>query len=475
MSDAIVVGAGPNGLAAAITLAEAGLDVTVLEAADDIGGGTRTRELISSGVVHDLCSAVHPFALLSPFFRSLDLERHGLRWRWPEVDLSHPLDGGRVGVLLRSLDSMAAALGRDGAAWRRLFEPISRDLRGLTDDIFRPLLHVPKHPLEMAQFGVRAFQPATLLARCWHSEEARALFGGAAAHTIHPLTRPLTSAVGVTVIAAAHSIGWPVAEGGSQSITNAMASRLRELGGTIQTGVLIKSLKEVPRSRVLLLDTSPAAAADIVGDCMPRRVARAYRRWRHGPAAFKVDLVVRGGIPWADDASPRAGTVHCGGTLEEIVHAERAVHEGRMPERPFVLVAQQSVADPTRSCGDLHPVWSYAHVPNGFDGDITDAVIGQIERFAPGLRDCIVGVRVRSAPAFEEYNPNFVGGDILNGSNAPLQVMARPRISFDPYSTGVPGIYLCSASTPPGAGVHGMCGFNAARSAVRALCRRGRD
>jgi phytoene dehydrogenase-like protein len=471
---AVVVGAGPNGLAAAITLARHGLDVTVFEAADEIGGGTRTCELIVPGVQHDVCSAVHPFGVASPFLRSVDLEGHGLTWRWPEVDLAHPLDGGSAGVMVRSLDDTASGLGPDGAAWRSTFEPISRGCDQLIDDVFRPPLHVPKHPIALMRFGLRALQPATLLARRWHDDEARALFGGVAAHVMAPLERPTTAAIGLLLIAVGHHSGWPVAERGSQSITGAMASLLVEGGGRIHTGVTVTSLDELPPSRVVLLDVSPSAAVAITGDRMPARVRRAYGAWRHGPAAYKVDLVVDGGIPWTDEACRRAGTVHCGGTLEEIAAAEREVHAGRMPARPFVLVSQQYLADPQRSKGDLHPIWAYGHVPHGFAGNATEAIIDQIERFAPGLRDHIVGTSVRRPAELERYNPNYVGGDIATGANDPVQLAIRPRLALDPYGTGVPGVFLCSAATPPGAGVHGMCGFNAARSALRFLSRPAR-
>jgi phytoene dehydrogenase-like protein len=472
MTDAVVVGAGPNGLAGAITLAEHGLEVTVLEAAEEIGGGTRTAELIVPGVRHDVCSAVHPFSVLSPLLRSPDLERHGLRWCRPEIDLTHPLDGGRVGVMVSSLDTTVAGLGADGAAWRRLFRPIVRRLDDIAEDALRPVLHVPRHPIEFGRFGLRAVRPATLLARRWDEDEARALFAGVAAHTIQPLEQPLTSAIAVMLIATAHHSGWPVAEGGSRAITDAMAARLNELGGSIHTGVRVTSLDELPTSRIVLLDVAPGAAVEIIGDRMPARVRRSYTRWRHGPAAFKVDLVVEGGVPWRDESSARAGSVHCGGTLEEIAVAEREVHGGRMPARPFVLVAQQYVADPTRSKGDLHPIWAYAHAPSGFTGDATDAVIDQIERFAPGLRERIIGFRVRRPADLETDNANYVGGDLITGANDPLQILFRPRFSFDPYATGVPGVFLCSAATPPGAGAHGLCGRNAAQSALRFLTGR---
>jgi phytoene dehydrogenase-like protein len=469
VTDAIVVGAGPNGLAAAVTIARQGFEVTVLEGAEAIGGGTRTQELIMPGVRHDVCSAVHPFGVASPFLRTLELEAHGLTWCWPEIDLAHPLDGGRAGVMVRSLDDTAAGLGHDGAAWRRMFAPVARRLDDLTADIFRPVLHVPRHPTGLGRFGLRALQPATLLARRWRADEARALFGGVAAHVMQPLERPTSSAVGVMLIAAGHHVGWPVAEGGSHAITRAMASLLVELGGTIETGARVTSLGELPPSRVVLLDVAPAAAAAMAGDRMPARARRAYLSWRHGPAAYKVDLVVDGGVPWTNDACRRAGTVHCGGTLEEIAAAEREVHGGRMPARPFVLVAQQYLADPGRSKGDLHPIWAYGHVPNGYSGDATDAIVDQIERFAPGLRERIVGTAVRVPAELERDNPNYVGGDIATGANDPLQVAIRPRLARDPYATGIPGVFLCSAATPPGAGVHGMCGFNAARSALRVL------
>ncbi len=469
MTRAVVVGAGPNGLAAAVTLAQRGITVTVLEAAAEIGGGTRTEELIVPGVRHDLCSAVHPFGAVSPCFRALNLERHGLRWRWPDVDLAHPLDGGRAGVMVRCLDETVAGLGGDGAAWQRLFAPLSEGLDDLVEDLFGPFLHWPHHPLSLARFGARGLQPATVVARRWRQPETRALFAGASAHASYPLERPTTGAVGLMLLAAGHRVGWPVAEGGSQAITRALAARLFELGGRVETGAPVGSLDELGQPDVVLLDVAPGAAADICGERLPPSVRRAYRKWRHGPAAFKVDLVVDGGVPWTNEACRRAGTVHLGGTLEELAATEDQVHRGAMPERPFVLVAQQYLADPRRSSGDRHPIWAYAHVPKGYSGDATGAVLGQIERFAPGLRERIVGTSTRGPADLERYNPNYVGGDIATGANCPRQVLLRPRPALDPYRTGIPGVYLCSAATPPGAGVHGMCGYNAALSALRFL------
>lgn len=469
MVDAVVVGAGPNGLAGAVVLAEQGLEVTVLEAEDTIGGGTRTSELTVPGVLHDHCAAVHPMGIGSPLLQSLDLERHGLSWAWPDVDLAHPLDGGRAGVMVRSLEQTAAGLGRDGEAWRRLFGPLAASLEELNEDLLRPLAHVPAHPVHLARFGFRAVQPATVLARRWRTPEARALFGGVAAHAFAPLSAPMSSSIGLALTAAAHRYGWPVARGGSRSITDALAARLRELGGSIETGVRVRSLADLPAARVILLDVTPQAVIEMAGDRLPGGVRRAFERWRHGPGAFKIDLAVEGGVPWTNEVCRRAGTVHVAGTFEEVVDGERQINRGRMPERPFVLLAQQYLADPARSAGNVHPVWAYAHVPHAWEGDATEALLAQIERFAPGTRERVVGMSVRSAAAMEEHNGNYVGGDILNGANSSMQLAIRPRLAVDPYATGLPGVFLCSAATPPGAGVHGMCGHNAAASALRYL------
>ncbi|AEV86903.1 FAD-dependent oxidoreductase [Actinoplanes sp. SE50] len=467
MIDVIVVGSGPNGLAGAVALARQGLTVTVLEAAETIGGGTRSGELTVPGVLHDHCSAVHPMAVASPFLASLPLDQHGLTWTWAPVELAHPLDGGRGAALYRSIERTAAALGDDGATWRRLFGPLAADFDTLATDLLGPVLRVPRHPVRLGRFGLRAAAPASALARLWRTAESRALFAGTAAHAMRPLHTPGSTAIGAMLIAAGHRHGWPVARGGSRAITDALARHLFELGGTIQTGALVRSLADLPPARVVLLDVAPSAAARICGDRLPPRVARAYRRWRHGPAAFKVDLAVEGGVPWRLEAARQAGTVHVGGELNEIAYAERQVTDGRLPTRPFVLVAQQYLADPARSQGDIHPVYAYAHVPSGWDGDATDAVLDQIERFAPGLRERIVARSVHTVSQFSGGNPNYVRGDILTGANTPAQLVARPRWAIDPYATGVPGVFLCSAATPPGAGVHGMCGYQAARSALR--------
>ncbi len=467
MTTAVIVGAGPNGLAAAVTLAKAGVDVTVLEAADEIGGGTRTSELTVPGALHDHCSAVHPMGIGSPFLRSLDLERHGVSWCWPEVDLAHPLDDGGVGVMVRSIEDTTEGLGPDGRQWRRLFGPLAEGFDDLAEDLLRPVVHVPKHPIRLARFGPLALLPATMLARRWRTDAAKALFAGVAAHVYYPLTAPTTAALGTMMIASGHRFGWPVAKGGSRTITDALAAIVTEHGGKIETGVRVRSLDELPLADVVMLDVTPGAAVEILGDRLPPRVRRAYQRFRHAPGAFKVDFAVEGGIPWRNEACRKAGTLHLGGTLDEVVHTEREIHAGRMPERPFVLIAQQYLADPSRSAGNVHPIWAYAHVPNGYTGDATEAIIDQIERFAPGTRERIVGRFVRSTTDMAGYNPNYVGGDIITGANTPLQVVMRPRVALNPYATGVPGVYLCSAATPPGAGVHGMGGHNAARSALR--------
>jgi phytoene dehydrogenase-like protein len=471
-TDAVVVGAGPNGLAAALTLARQGLRVEVLEAADEPGGGTRSRDdLTVPGVLHDVCSAVHPFGAASPLFRSLPLERYGLEWLHPEVAVAHPLDGGEAGILHRDLERTAAGLGDDGARWRALFGPGARRFDALARDLLGPMVRIPRHPVTTGRAGLLALLPATTFAGALRTERARALFGGVAAHLYQPLDRPLSASVGTMMIAAGHAYGWPVARGGSAAITRAMVGLLEDLGGVVHTGVRVKSLRDLPPARVALFDVTPPQLADIAGDRMPPREQRRARRWRFGSAAYKVDYAIRGGVPWTADEVGRAGTVHLSGDFEETVHVEREIHEGRMPDRPFVLLAQQHVADPDRGRDGVVPVWSYAHVPHGFDGDAGPLVDAQIERFAPGFADRIVARHEISPAGFEAYNPNYVGGDVAGGATDPWQLVARPRLSPDPYRTDIPGVWLCSSSTPPGAGVHGLCGLHAARSALKTLLR----
>jgi phytoene dehydrogenase-like protein len=471
---AIVVGSGPNGLAAALTLAAEGVDVTVLEAAETLGGGTRSSELTLPGLIHDECSAAHPLAVDTPFSRRFDLTAHGLTWRWPDVQYAHPLDGGHGAAAWRSVEQTAAGLGDDGRAWSALFGPLAQRFDDITADFMRPMLRVPDHPLLMARFGLSSGLPAALLARRWHSPRAQALFAGVAAHALRPFGSPMSSAIGVALGTAAHRYGWPVAEGGSAAISGAMISLLSEHGARLETGIRVASLAELGSADIVMLDVAPAAAARIAGDRMPRRISRALSRYRHGPGTFKVDFAVQDGVPWTHEESRRAGTVHVGGSLQEIATAEKLTCRGTMPERPYVLACQQYVADPSRSNGDVHPFYAYAHVPAGYSGDATAAIEAQIERFAPGFRDRILARHVRTVAQMEKHNANYVGGDVVTGSNDPLQLVFRPRAALDPYALGIPGVYLCSAATPPGAGAHGMCGYNAAQAALRRVDARQR-
>jgi phytoene dehydrogenase-like protein len=408
-------------------------------------------------------------AVGSSALAALDLDRYGLRWRLPEIDCVHPLDGGTAGVLRRSVTDTAHGLGVDGRRWRALFSGPSSSYDALSEDILGPLLRVPRHPLRLARFGLPTLLPATTLARWFRTEEARALWGGVAAHAFLPLERPLSSSIGLGILTAGHRHGWAVAEGGSGQISQALGAALLDAGGKIETGVHVRALGELPRADVVIWDVTPTALADILGDRLPATVARRYRRFRYGPAAFKVDFAVEGGVPWTAEPARRAGTVHLGGTMAEVAAAERDVAAGRMPDRPFVLVGQQYLADPQRSVGDVHPVWSYAHVPHDYPGDATAAITAQIERFAPGFRDRIVGLGVRSTAGFAEYNPNYVGGNILTGAKDVRQLLFGPRLTTRPYDVGLPGHFQCSAATPPGPGAHGMCGAHVAAAALRRL------
>lgn len=473
MTTAVVVGSGPNGLAAAVTLAASGVDVTVLEAADVIGGGTRSSEATLPGLVHDECSGFHPLSMDTAFTRAFDLTAHGLGWATPDIQYAHPLTNGDGAAVWQSVEQTARRLGADGVPYQRMFGPLAERFGYIADEFMQPMIHLPRHPVALTRFGSYAVMPAVSLARRWRFDSARALFAGVAAHAFYPLTAPLSSAIGIALGAAAHNRGWPVAIGGSAAITTAMAGLLDTHGGRIETGITVRDYRDLDNPDVLILDTSPSAAAGILDGVIPRRVRRAYRKFRHGPAAFHVAFAVDGGIPWTHPESRRAGTVHVGGTIDEIAYAEKQVWRGQLPERPFVLVGQQSIADPSRARNDVHPVDVYAHVPAGWQGDATQHIIDQIERFAPGFTERIVHKRVRSTVDIQADNPNFVGGDILTGANSPRQLIFRPRIALNPYATGVPGVFLCSAATPPGAGAHGMGGFNAAQSALKHLAESG--
>jgi phytoene dehydrogenase-like protein len=469
MTTAVVVGAGPNGLAAAIHLARQGVDVQVLEARDTIGGGARSGELTVPGLIHDHCSAFHPLAVGSPFWKEIDLQRYGLVWKWSEIDCAHPLDDGTAGVLYQSIEATTARMGPDGTRWRRAVGDLAAGFDQLAHDLLRPVINVPHHPIRLAAFGPRAVLPATAMARWFRTEQARALFGGAAAHVYTRLDRPLTASLGLMIVASGHRYGWPVAQGGSGSIIEALAAALNAYSGSVTTKVTVASRKDIPDADIVMLDLSPAAVLSIYGDVMPGRIKRSYRRYREGSSAFKVDFAIEGDIPWTNPDCSRAGTVHLGGTFAEIADTERQRAQGKMAQRPFLLVGQQYLADPSRSAGNVNPIWAYAHVPFGYTGDATAAVVDQIERFAPGFRDRITATVSTSAAELQAYNPNYIGGDIIGGANDGLQVILRPRFAVNPYATGVPGVYLCSQSTPPGAGIHGLCGYHAADSALRWL------
>lgn len=468
--DAVVIGSGPNGLAAAVYLARAGASVLVLEAHAEIGGGTRTAELTLPGFLHDQCSAVHPMAILSPWLRSLPLADHGLRWIQPPASVAHPLDDQPAVLLQRSLTDTADDLGGDARAYRRLLEPLLRDPHGLLADALAPL-GLPRHPLLMLRFGIAGLRSATGLARRFDTTRARALLAGCAAHSILPLDRAVTAAVGLMFLIAGHVEPWPVAAGGSHAITRALASLLEATGGRIETGVRVRSLADLPPARVYLFDTSPAQLASIAEPILPGRYVRRLRRYRYGPGAFKLDWALDGAIPWRDPRCLEASTVHVGGTLEELAAGEAAVWRGEHPERPFVLVCQQSQFDPTRAPPGKHTGYAYCHVPAGSTVDLTAHIEQQIERFAPGFRDRILARHVTTPGAFERDNPNYVGGAITGGAADLFQLFTRPVARLNPYTTPNPRVFLCSASTPPGGGVHGMCGYHAARTAFRRIDR----
>lgn len=467
MTSALVVGSGPNGLAAAVTLAQAGVDVTVAEASESIGGGLRSSELTMPGLVHDHCAAIVPTAVASPFMQSLDLESHGVRWAWPEVDLAHPLDDGSAGILYRSLTRTSEGLGRDGRRWQQVFGPLSRNYDGLAEDLLSPIVKVPQHPLRLGVFGVPAMVPAAAMMRLFTTAQAQALFAGNAAHAWTPLSRPPSAAVALMFGAVAHRYGWPTVVGGTAMLAAGLASILRSHGGRIETGVTVKATDQIAGFDLVLYDTNPGLPAELLGDRIPPRIRRALARYRYGSAAFKVDFAVHGAIPWTNPAARRAGTVHVCGSAKEIVAAERDTFRSRMPHRPFVIVAQQALADSGRAEGDLTPIYAYAHVPHGYTGDATESIVLQIERFAPGFRERIAATATCGPADFERGNRNNVGGDINGGSMDLRTFLARPRLSPNPYSLGVKGHYLCSSATPPGGGVHGMCGHLAARSALR--------
>jgi phytoene dehydrogenase-like protein len=464
--DAVVVGAGPNGLAAAITIAREGRSVLLIEGEQTIGGGTRSAELTLPGFVHDVCSAIVPLAVASPFFASLTLDGHGLEFIHPRAALAHPLDDGSVALLDRSVDATARGLGEDHRSYRRLMEPLVDRADALLSDVLGPL-RVPRHPFVLARFGLSGIKSLRGLASRFDGQAAQALLAGIAAHSMLPLDRAPSAAVALVLGMLAHTAGWPMARGGSQRIADALTTHLRSLGAEIVTGRWVGSLDDLPPSRAVLLDVTPRQVLGIAGHRLPPGYRRSLERFRYGPGVFKVDYALDGPVPWKAEECSWAGTVHLGGTLEEIAAAEEIVAQGEHPERPLVLLAQQSLFDPTRAPDGKHTLWAYCHVPHGSPVDMTDRIEDQIERFAPGFRDRVLARSVMSPADLERHNPNYVGGDINGGLQSLLQTFARPTLRPVPYSTPLRGLYLCSSSTPPGGGVHGMCGYHAARAALR--------
>ena len=462
---AYVIGSGPNGLTAAIQLARAGWSVTLLEAQSTIGGGTRSWPLTLPGFLHDVCSAIHPMAVSSPAFATFPLAEHGLKWIHPPAPLAHPLDDGSAATLERSLEETCLRLGSDGASYRRAVYPLVRHWPILADEILRPL-HLPSHPYLFARFGILAAWPAAATARwLFKTTAARALFAGVAAHSIMPLEYPGSAAIAWPLIFAAHAAGWPLPQGGSQSIANALASYFSSLGGAIATGTTVRSLDEIRDASAILCDITPRQLLALAGDVLPQPYRRKLEAYRYGPGAFKLDWALSAPIPWKSPECARAATVHIGGTMEEIAASERAAWNnetnGESSKRPFVLLAQPSLFDPSRAPAGKHTAWGYCHLPNGSREDMTGYIEAQVERFAPGFRSSILARSTLTPADLERHNANLIGGDIAGGRHGLKQLFLRPTSSF--YRTPVKGLYLCSASTPPGGGVHGMCGYNAAK------------
>lgn len=471
MLDAIVIGSGPNGLAAAITLAQAGRSVRVFEAEATIGGATRSLELTEPGFIHDVCSTVHALVVLSPFLKTLPLAAHGLEFVHPPAPFAHPFDDSSAIVVERSIEATADSLGAaDGRAYRRLIAPFA----ARAGDLMEALLGPPglRHPLLMARFGLHAIRSASALAHGrFRDERTRAMVAGAAAHSMVPLEYASTAGYALGLIVAAHAAGWPLARGGSQQVANALASYLRSLGGEIVTGMRVDSLVQLPRSRVVLCDVTPRQFLRIAGAQVPDRYGRRLGRYRYGPGVFKMDWALSAPVPWRARECARAGTLHLGGSFAEIAEGERAAWEGRLHDRPYVLLVQPTACDASRAPAGKHTLWAYCHVPNGSTEDMTARIENQIERYAPGFRDCVIARHAMPPAEMERHNANLVGGDIGGGASDLAQMFMRPVVRLNPYATPLPGVYLCSSSTPPGIGVHGMCGFFAAQSALKMMAR----
>jgi phytoene dehydrogenase-like protein len=464
--DAVVVGSGPNGLAAAILLQQQGLSVLVLEGKSSIGGGLRSAELTLPGFVHDICSAVHPLAVGSPFFQTLPLADHGLEFIYPPVAAAHPLDGGVASLLEGTVEETAGRLGADAAVYRRLLGPVVRDWPMLAPELLAPL-HFPKDPLTLARFGLKGLPSATWLAGKFRTREARALLAGMAAHGMQPLTNWLTAAITLVFLTTGHTKGWPIPRRGSMAIANALAGYFLSLGGWIETGVYVRSLSQLPSSRCLLLDMTPRQLLQLGGHRWSSLYRWQLERYRYGMGVFKIDWALAEPIPFLAEGCRLAGTVHIGGDFEEIAASEAATARGLIAERPFLLLAQPSVFDPSRAPEGRHTAWAYCHVPNGSREDMTDRIERQVERMAPGFRERVLARHVYDTAQMEEYDPNYIGGDINGGSMDIGQFFTRPALRWSPYRTSTRGIYICSSSTPPGGGVHGMCGYHAARQALK--------
>lgn len=468
--DAVVVGSGPNGLAAAITLQQKGLSVLVIEGADTIGGGLRTKELTLPGFRHDVCSAIHPMAAASPFFKSLPLAQHGLEYVHAPIAAAHPLHNGNTALLFHSLEQTAAGLGEDKGRYEKLFSNLVKEWPHLVGDLLAPL-HIPKSPLKMAKFGLKALQPSTLFAKYFKTPEAQALFAGMAAHSVQPLTNLATSAIALVLMANGHMGGWPMPKGGSQTLADALEGYFLSLGGKVQTGWYVKTLEELPSAKAVLFDVTPRQLLSIAGHRFSPLYEWQLKKYRHGPGVFKMDFAIEGEIPFLDKNCGQAATVHIGNTIEEIRVSEQAIWDGKHPENPFVLLAQQSVFDPTRAPEGKNTVWAYCHVPNGSTVDMSDTIERQVERVAPGFRERILARHTFNTGQLESYNPNYIGGDISGGVIDIRQLFTRPALRWSPYRTSAKGLYLCSSSTPPGGGVHGMCGYHAAQRVLKDLFR----
>lgn len=466
--DAVVVGSGPNGLAAALVLARAGLTVEIFEGGDTPGGGCRSAELTEPGFVHDVCSAVHPLLAASAFFRSVDLEKAGVRLRQPSVAFAHPLPGGRAAAVRRSVEETAQSLGADAGRYRRLVGPLVRHSEAILDTVLAPMRSVPSHPLAMARFAAPGILPLSVLARRFQTPEARALLAGAAAHSMRPLRAPLTGSFALLFTMLAHAQGWPLVEGGSARVVDALVSELAASGVQVRCGRFVTELSQLPPARVTLLDVSPDQLPGLVTG-LPARYRRQLQRFRYGPGVCKLDWALDGPVPWEAGACREAGTVHVAGTFEEVARSESEVNAGRHPDRPYCIVVQPGVADRTRAPEGKQTLWGYCHVPSGSTSDMTDRIEAQIDRFAPGFRDRVLARRVVTAHQLQAYDANYVGGDVNGGAATLLQTLFRPTLSWNPYRTPVPGLYLCSASTPPGGGVHGMCGMHAATAVLADL------